>query len=137
MALDLLGSFSAGLASSLALGSPSEWAIHKYLLHAQPNARKKSKFINASSFGHNDNHHFLHHFKYNRNLNVVFPLMDFIMGTKTDNSVSTLETNIKYWLCPNSPDLAPFKRKLKPVYNLQEVRYKYYRGERNPQNLPH
>jgi len=67
-----------------------------------------------------DDHHFLHHFrfydgedkkdvkKYGKNLNVVFPLMDIVMGTKKNSSRKVLEEDRYLWLCPNSPDIKPF-----------------------------
>ena len=57
-----------------------------------------------------DNHHFLHHRHYGKNLNVALPLMDYLAGTKADSSFSALEENKSYWLCPNSPDTAKFER---------------------------
>ena len=57
-----------------------------------------------------DNHHFLHHRYYGKNLNVALPLMDYLAGTKADSSFSALEENKSYWLCPNSPDTAKFER---------------------------
>ncbi len=57
-----------------------------------------------------DRHHFIHHVRPDSNLNVVVPLGDFAFGTKIDSSIRTLEENVKYWLCPNSPDVKPFER---------------------------
>jgi len=59
-------------------------------------------------FQYIDNNHFIHHYKYGKNLNVVFPISDIIFGTKEDSTISTLEENRRYWLCPNSPDVQPF-----------------------------
>lgn len=71
--------------------------------------RKVQKRLRASTiFQKLDNHHFLHHYKYLKNLNVVFPLMDYAMRTKLDNSRKFLDENEKYWLCPNSPEKKPF-----------------------------
>ena len=65
---------------------------------------------NSKLFKAIDRHHFIHHFRYATNLNVVAPLADFGFGTKLDSSIKTLENEKSYWLCPNSPDRAPFKR---------------------------
>ncbi len=68
-----------------------------------------------------DNHHYIHHRKWGDNLNVVFPLMDYLRCTKKDSSRATLEENKDYWLCPNSPDNKPFQRKVskdKPSYSI-------------------
>lgn len=59
-------------------------------------------------FKYLDNHHFVHHIGMYLNLNVVFPLMDFIMGTKADSSVAQLESIPGYWLCPNSAESEKF-----------------------------
>ncbi len=64
---------------------------------------------NSKVFRSLDNHHFLHHCRYHNNLNVLFPLMDNIMQTKLDSSIKVLEENKNFWLCPNSPDISPFK----------------------------
>lgn len=55
-----------------------------------------------------DNNHYMHHYKYRKNLNVVFPLADIVLGTKADSSRKFLEENKAYWLCPNSPDTKKF-----------------------------
>ncbi|MBI4145153.1 hypothetical protein HY493_03025 [Candidatus Woesearchaeota archaeon] len=60
-------------------------------------------------FKYLDNHHFLHHIGMYLNLNVVFPLMDFVMGTKADSSVAQLEAIPGYWLCPNSVEAEKFE----------------------------
>ena len=79
--------------------------------------RKIQSFLrNSAIFRYIDNHHFLHHYRYGKNLNVVFPLMDFIMGTKTRSSKENLENNKKFWLCPNSPDVEVFKTKGPRLY---------------------
>jgi len=71
--------------------------------------RKIQKCLRRSEiFQYIDDHHFIHHYKYGSNLNVVFPLADWIMGTKKDSSRAELEINQKYWLCPNSPDTERF-----------------------------
>lgn len=67
--------------------------------------RRIQRTLRASSlFQYLDHHHFLHHYKYGKNLNVAFPVADFIFGTKENSSRATLEQNKRYWLCPNSPD---------------------------------
>lgn len=71
----------------------------------------QSTLRNSSTFQRMDNHHFLHHFRYDRNLNVVAPAMDYMMGTKEDSSVKRLTEDKRLWLCPNSPEIEPFKRK--------------------------
>lgn len=47
--------FLAGLIPGLILISPTEWLVHKYLLHVPKEQRKW--FNKASSFAHNDVHH--------------------------------------------------------------------------------
>lgn len=75
--------------------------------------RKLQRTLRASPlFQYLDNHHFLHHRHYGKNLNVVFPLMDYLKGTKEESTRSVLEENKSLWLCPNSPDTKPFKRKV-------------------------
>ncbi len=67
--------------------------------------RRIQKHLRASRiFQYLDNHHFVHHIRYTHNLNVAFPLMDKIMGTKLKSSRKVLEEDPRYWLCPNSPD---------------------------------
>lgn len=74
--------------------------------------RRLQKTLRASPpFQYLDNHHFLHHRHYGKNLNVVFPLMDYLKGTKEESTRSVLEENKSLWLCPNSPDTKLFKRK--------------------------
>jgi len=63
---------------------------------------------NSRTFQFIDNHHFLHHFKLNRNFNVVLPIIDMLFGTYEDSSKATLDEKQQYWLCPNSPDTKPF-----------------------------
>jgi len=71
--------------------------------------RKIQRHLRRSEiFQYLDDHHFIHHFSYGSNLNVVFPLMDYIKRTKKDSSREELGRNQKYWLCPNSPDINPF-----------------------------
>lgn len=78
--------------------------------------RSLQRIVRASPlFKRLDNHHYLHHRKYGKNLNVVFPAMDYCMGTKEESSVAALEENRNYWLCPNSPDEQRFKRKVAPL----------------------
>eukprot|EP00457_Paulinella_chromatophora_P009969 gb/GEZN01010053.1/.p1 GENE.gb/GEZN01010053.1/~~gb/GEZN01010053.1/.p1 ORF type:complete len:408 (+),score=44.18 gb/GEZN01010053.1/:19-1242(+) len=57
-----------------------------------------------------DNHHYLHHLRFWRNLNVVLPFGDFLFGTLDPADQARLKSteNIKLWLCPNSPDTEPF-----------------------------
>ena len=70
---------------------------------------KIQKHLRQSSlFSYLDNHHFIHHYRYGSNLNVVCPMMDKVMGTKQDSTLNELEKNMCYWLCPNSPDIEPF-----------------------------
>jgi len=58
-----------------------------------------------------DNHHFVHHYNYTKNLNVFLIWADHLFGTKMDSSVKTLDTwHKKHLLCPNSPDEEPFVR---------------------------
>ena len=76
--------------------------------------RVQGSLRSSPIFRYLDNHHFIHHYMYGKNLNVAFPLMDKIVGTKEDSSPALLEEERKYWLCPNSPDIVKFKRKLKP-----------------------
>ena len=79
--------------------------------------RKVQSFLRSSSiFKYLDNHHFFHHFKYGKNLNVVLPLADYALRTKMDSSEAVLEENKKYWLCPNSPDVEAFKVKKPKLY---------------------
>ena len=79
-------------------------------------SRKVQSVLRSSSiFKYLDNHHFFHHFRYGNNLNVVFPAMDVAMGTKVNSSQRVLESETRYWLCPNSPDISPFVRKTKPM----------------------
>jgi hypothetical protein len=59
-------------------------------------------------FKYLDNHHFIHHQKYGKNLNVLVPCMDYICGTKAESSSAMLESNTRYWLCPNSPEVKAF-----------------------------
>lgn len=65
----------------------------------------------SRAFEYIDNHHFLHHVHYMHNLNVVFPGMDILMGTKKDSSIPKLLEEQRYWLCPNSPDTEKFPKK--------------------------
>lgn len=70
------------------------------------------KILRSSpAFKYLDNHHYIHHRKYGKNLNVVFPLMDYFMKTKENSKSEFLEENKEYWLCPNSPDMVPFQKK--------------------------
>ena len=64
---------------------------------------------NSRAFQFIDNHHFLHHFKLNRNFNVVLPIVDMLFGTYEDSSKATLDEKQQYWLCPNSPNVKPFE----------------------------
>ncbi len=74
--------------------------------------KRLQKTLRASSmFSSLDNHHFIHHRKYGKNLNVVFPLMDYLEKTKVGSTAVILEERKDYWLCPNSPDEKRFKRK--------------------------
>jgi hypothetical protein len=66
-------------------------------------------------FQYMDDHHFLHHFKYGANLNVVAPLADMLFGTKLDSSREALNNERRYWLCPNPVDMAKFERKERVV----------------------
>jgi hypothetical protein len=62
-------------------------------------------------FRHIDNHHFMHHSNYRKNLNVFLTWADYAFGTKLDSSREALEVpSKKYYLCPNSPDVTPFMR---------------------------
>lgn len=63
----------------------------------------------SPAFQYMDNHHFVHHFQYYKNLNIVFPLADAIMGTRVDCSKKRLREQKAYWICPNSPNVTPFK----------------------------
>lgn len=75
-------------------------------------SREVQKNLRLSpTFQYLDNHHFLHHKYYANNLNVVFPLMDYLTGTKKESSKAHLESSKNLWLCPNSPDIQPFERK--------------------------
>lgn len=69
--------------------------------------KMQSQMRHSYIFKKLDNHHFMHHYEWYKNLNVVFPFMDKIMGTKVDSSVEALENNKKYWLCPNSSTYVP------------------------------
>ena len=61
-------------------------------------------------FRHIDNHHFLHHCSYTKNLNVFITWADSAFGTKLDSSKEALDTwQKKHLLCPNSPDVEPFR----------------------------
>ena len=74
--------------------------------------RRLQKTLRASPiFRSLDNHHFIHHRKYGKNLNVVFPLMDSLKKTKAESTAAILEEIKDYWLCPNSPDTRLFDRK--------------------------
>jgi len=55
-----------------------------------------------------DDHHFVHHHMWLNNLNVVLPVMDFIMKTKVNSSKEFLENTESYFLCPNSPNEEKF-----------------------------
>lgn len=71
--------------------------------------RRIQRFLrNSRAFQFIDNHHFLHHFKLNRNFNVVLPLVDMLFGTYENSSRATLDEKQQYWLCPNSPNVQPF-----------------------------
>lgn len=71
--------------------------------------RKIQKQLRSSPvFQYLDNHHFIHHYQWLNNLNVVFPLADCVLGTNVDSSRKFLDDNKLYWLCPNSPDTIPF-----------------------------
>lgn len=91
----------------------------QYLAKVEPAEAKKYKteqkmnrlLRNNTLFRKLDNHHFLHHRKFNKNLNVVWTWWDSLIGTKEDSSIETLLNNKIYWLCPNSPDEEPFKLK--------------------------
>ncbi len=62
-------------------------------------------------FRHIDNHHFLHHCNYTKNLNVFITWADKVFGTKLDSSRATLDTwQKKHLICPNSPDEEKFER---------------------------
>jgi len=79
----------------------------------QRKAYSREKRINRSLrrsriFGFLDNHHFVHHRSYGNNLNVVWAWFDKLIGTKKPSDASTLISNQKYWLCPNSPDEEKF-----------------------------
>ena len=52
-----LTSLLGGVALSISVGSPAEWMVHKYILHATPRQRKRMSFIRNASIGHNDKHH--------------------------------------------------------------------------------
>jgi len=68
----------------------------------------QKQFRSSPIFQYLDNHHFIHHYQWLNNLNVVFPLADYILRTKVDSSREFLEKEKLYWLCPNSPDKTPF-----------------------------
>lgn len=71
--------------------------------------RKVQKTLRAFPlFKYLDNHHFVHHYAWMENLNVVAPVADFFLGTETKCSKSFLEENHLYWLCPNSIDTVKF-----------------------------
>ena len=69
----------------------------------------------SGTFQYIDNHHFVHHYQYKKNLNVVFPLADKIFGTQVDSSKKCLEENKTYWICLNSPDVKKFELEPKPA----------------------
>ena len=81
-------------------------SMKKSLISIKKNIGRKLRSL--PFFASLDNHHFLHHDKYGKNLNVVLPAMDCVMGTKVDSSRDMLEKNKRLWLCPNSPDIVPF-----------------------------
>jgi len=55
-----------------------------------------------------DNYHFVHHYRWLNNLNVVFPMMDLVMRTNSNSSKEHLENTSAYFLCPNSADIEKF-----------------------------
>jgi len=71
--------------------------------------RKMNQILRRNGlFQRLDNHHFLHHKKFGKNLNVVWMWYDHVAGTKMDSSPELLMSHKKYWLCPNSPDVEKF-----------------------------
>ncbi len=76
-------------------------------------AKTKSGFMNwvrggkLSPFRKMHRHHYGHHAKMNKNLNVVIPIADYVLRTKMDTSVKTMcdEKNAKtLWICPYAPE---------------------------------
>eukprot|EP00808_Paulinella_micropora_P023247 g8500.t1 len=97
--------FSSGWADQRDnLAGPPSRNIGPFWIFLEANIRAAPWFIFL------DNHHHVHHLRFWKNLNVVFPLADYVMGTLHLSSNSWLNEpgNIKFWLCPNSPDLSPF-----------------------------
>lgn len=72
--------------------------------------RSAQRLLRTSKvFRYLDNHHFLHHRYWMKNLNVVLPIADVALGSEVDCSREVLESERKYWLCPNSPDIEVFR----------------------------
>ena len=82
----------------------TKWGRAKYWLER----KVQSVLRNSKMYEYIDNHHFLHHFRYLKNLNVVWPLMDKLAGTKVDSSREMLEKDTNFWLCPNTTDKNKF-----------------------------
>jgi len=102
IATDFVYSMEKEIISELgALGSIKYWAD-----------RKIQKALRTSkAFEYIDNHHFIHHYRYLKNLNVVLPLADKLFGTKIDSSREMLERDTNFWLCPNTTDTKKFELK--------------------------
>jgi hypothetical protein len=85
--------------SSLNFFGRTKYTVARFLHH---------QMRTSPAFQHIDNHHFVHHFQYYKNLNVVLPVADIILGTEIACSKEDLRKGKMYWICPNSPDAEKF-----------------------------